>query len=462
MSFSQLLSVIYGRRYIVWGVLACSLATAICVIVFVPPRYTSVASVVVDVKSPDPIAGLVMPGAMVSGYLATQIDVIQSEPVILQAIKRAGVDRDPLWREEWIEKTDGEGSFDSWLVDRVARRVEVRPSKGSNVISIAYTANDRDLAAAMTNELTQAYIDMTLKLRVSPAREMYSFFDERAQQLRATYEAAQARLSKYQRSKGLISTDEQFDVETAKLNELMTQLVALQAVAAEADSKNRQVGVSSDREEVLKSPVIAGLTSDLTRQEARLMELSDRYGNAHPQVRELKANIQQIQSKIATETKRIGASVGVSNVISRARLADVEKALTAQRVKVLRIKADRDEAAVRLRDVESAQKAYEAMLDKVTQTGVESQQTQTNVIRLRDATPSSLPSFPRPLLSIALALVVGTMLGVGLALLREHQQPKLRMPEDIHDYLGLNTMAILPVRIRKKKLLANSKLALLR
>ena len=54
-------------------------------------------------------------------------------------------------------------------------------------------------------------------------------------------------------------------------------------------------------------------------------------------------------------------------------------ALEAQRAKVLRMKAVRDEGLVLVRDVENAQRAYDAVLARFTQTSLESQTTQSNV-----------------------------------------------------------------------------------
>ena len=84
-----------------------------------------------------------------------------------------------------------------------------------------------------------AYTDTTLDLRVEPAKLYNSFFDERAKALRDALEQAQSRLSAYQREKGIIVNDERLDVENARLSELSTQLVALQAVAEESANLTR-------------------------------------------------------------------------------------------------------------------------------------------------------------------------------------------------------------------------------
>ena len=109
----------------------------------------------------------------------------------------------------------------------------------------------------------------TLDLRVEPAKQYSNFFDDRAKQARDDLEAAQAKLSAYQQQKGLMATDERLDVENSRLQELTTQMVALQAIANESSSRQGQMGGNANQmSEVLNNGLIASLKGDLARQEA--------------------------------------------------------------------------------------------------------------------------------------------------------------------------------------------------
>src|SRR5690606_11394619 len=125
----------------------------------------------------------------------------------------------------------------------------------------------------------QAYLDTTIELRVEPAKRFATLFDEQLKGARERLEQAQGKLSAYQREKGLIASDERIDVENIRLSELSSQLVGLQSLTAESRSRQAQIGSSST--EVLNNPLVAGLKADLSRQEARLKELSSRLGPQH-------------------------------------------------------------------------------------------------------------------------------------------------------------------------------------
>ena len=248
------------------------------------------------------------------------------------------------------------------------------------MLNVSYTSPDPKFSAALANAFVQAYIDTNLDLRVDPAKQYSSFFDSRAKELRESLEKAQSRLSTYQKEKGLVSTDERFDVENAKLNDLSTQLITMQALSAESTSRQQQAAISPNQlPDVINNPVVAGLRADLSRQEAQLQQLGTRLGDANPQVLELKANINELRSRYDAEVRRVSSSMGVNNNINKAREADVRAALEAQRTKVLKLKEQRDESQVLQRDLEAAQRAYDAVGARLTQTSLESQNNQTNI-----------------------------------------------------------------------------------
>jgi chain length determinant protein EpsF len=298
----------------------------------------------------------------------------------------------------------------------------------------------------LANAFVQAYLQTTLELRVDPARQYSSFFDNRAKEAREALEKAQNRLSAFQRDKGIIASDERLDIENVRLNELSSQAVMLQALASESGSRQAAArGASADRiQEVLTNPLVSGLRTDLSRAEANLQLLSARLGDNNPQVIEAKANIAALRSKVDTEVQRVSSGVGVSNTITRQREADVRAALEAQRVKVLRLKAVRDEGSVLQRDVESAQLAFDTVMQRFNQSTLESQATQSNINQLTTAAPPLEPSSPNLLLNTALAIFLGGLLAVGTAMLLEMMDRRVRSTDDISAALDLMVIGILP------------------
>jgi chain length determinant protein EpsF len=445
MNFSQFFSILRARRWVALLVLGLTVLTTLTISLLVPKQYTASASVVVDVK-PDPVSIMAFGGVTSPAFMATQVDIIASDRVARRVVRNLKLVENPQIRQQWEDEGKTEGDIELWLIETFKKKLDIKPARESNVITVAYTAPDPRFAAGLANAFVQAYLETSLELRVDPAKQYTSFFEVRAKEARETLERAQAKLSAFQKENGLIAADERLDVETARLNEISSQLVALQALAAESGSRQSQAaGSSGDKlQEVLNNPVVSALKADVSRQEARLQELNARLGDNHPQVVEIKANIKELRARMEAEVARVTGGVGVTNTINRQRESQVRAELESQRNKLLQLKAVRDEGTVLVRDVENAQRAYEAVMTRFNQTSLESQTTQSNVNVLTQAVPPNEHSSPRVFLNLLLSIVLGAMLAVGVALVMEMLDRRVRGFDDITQGLGLPVLGVMP------------------
>jgi polysaccharide biosynthesis transport protein len=441
MSFSQFLSILYARRASALAFVALLVAAVAAYSLLQPKQYLATAAVMIDARSADPLAA---PGAGAAGqgpgYMATQIDLIQSERVAQRALRSLGLVDNAQWRERWQTLTAGRGSYEAWVAAELLRKLEVRPSRESSVVNIAYLSPDPQFAASVANAFVDAYSGTTLDMKVEPARQYNNFFDERVKQLRTALEQAQGRLSAYQQAKGIVATDERLDVENARLSELSSQVVLLQGMAAESSSRQGQ----GSTKEVVSNMMIGTLTADLSRQEAKLTELKQRLGDRNPSVLELTANVDQLRQRLEAETRRVSSTLTANSNVDRSRLAAAQAALNEQRARVLRIRGQRDEASVLMRDVDNAQRAYDTALGRLSQTSLESQNTFTNVSVLKTASAPPFASSPRVLLNTAVALVVGSLLAIGFVLLREGMDRRLRFDSDVVEVLRQPVLVQMP------------------
>lgn len=448
MTFSQFFTIVQARWKSGALVMLIVVAAAIAVTMMMKKQYTATSSVLIDVRTPDLSGNAAAVGGIVPlGFMATQMDVVRSERVALRALRSPGLrlNESTELRDQWQASTEGRGDFEAWVVGLLQKKLEVLPARESNVITLAYTSPDPKFSAAVANAFMQAYIDTTLDLKVEPAKQFNSFFDERSKQTREELERAQAKLSAYQQQKGIVATDERLDVENARLSELTNQLVALQVVAAESQGRQSEASGNTERmQEVLNNPVVSNLTTELSQQQARLNEMSERLGDKHPQVIEARARIDELRNRIQAQSTRVSGSLGVNNKVNQARVAQLNGEIQAQRTKLLHLKDQRDEAAVLLRDVQNAQRTYDAVLARVNQTSLESQNTQTNVSVMKQATTPAFPSSPRTLLNLAVAIVLGGLLGIALMLARELLDRRMRTIEDIVEGLRQPLLVVLP------------------
>jgi chain length determinant protein EpsF len=444
MTIIQFFAILRARWKVCVSIFVCVVAVVLLGSLALPKKYTAVASVVLDAK-PDPLSAVLFNGSMSPGYIQTQIDVIQSDRVAYKVVKLLKLTESAQARQQW-EAAGREGTFEQWLAANFSRGMDVKPGRESNVINITYKAPDPRFAAALANAFVQAYLEVNLELKTEPAKQYSNYFETRAKEAREALGVARAKVSEFQKAKGIIATDERLDVESGRLNDLSTQLVGAQSLAADSNSRERQaVGASgSQMAEVLNNPVVAGLQGDMSRTEAKLQELSARYGDAHPQVIEAKANIAELRRKIDIETRKVTTSVGVSNSINSQRVGELRAALDAQRQKVLQMKAVREEGQLLVQDAENAQRNYDLVVQRLNQSSLESQATQTNVSQLTQAQAPTDPSSPQLVLNTAVSVFVGVLLAVAVALILELNDRRVRSADDVVQAIGVPVIGVLP------------------
>jgi chain length determinant protein EpsF len=379
---------------------------------------------------------MVLQGMMAPGYMATQIDIINSDRVAKAVVKMLKMDTSAAIQQQWRQETEGKGQLADWLAALLQRKLDVKPSRESNVISINYTGNDPDFAAAVANAFAQAYIEVNLDLRLAPARQYATFFEEQTRLAREKMELAQKALSDYQQQNGITSADERLDFETTKLNETSSQLTGVQGQTTDSQSKRANVRPDTIAE-VIQSPLINGLKADIARMEAKLIESSGNLGKNHPQTLRSENELASLKAQLDAETRKITSSIETTYQVSKQREQQLQGALAGQKARVLILNKQRDELNVLRRDIESAQRAFEVVSQRASQSNIESQTNQTNILVLNPAVPPTDPSKPRVLLNILVSIFLGTLLGVGLALMLELANRRVRSGDELAEALGV-------------------------
>ena len=461
MTFQQILLILRARWLVMVGVFALTVALVTSVSLLLPKQYSATSSVVVDVKSSDLLTGLATPQMLSSGLMATQMDIIRSVRVAKEVVHMLKLEQNPEVISIWQNATGGKGLMIDWMAASMQSKLEVLPSRESSVINITYTGTSPEFAAAVANAFAQAYINVSLGLRVGPARQYAAFFEQQGKVALDRLETAQRALSDYQRDNGITSVDDRVDFENAKLNDTSAQLTMLQGTATESRSK-RLNGRTETVAEVMQSPLINQLKADVARLEGKLDESNVTFGSAHPLTRSQQAELNTLRSKLDAEIRRIGSSINTSDDINKQREGQLQAAFVAQKARVLVLNQKRDQLNVLKRNLDSSQRAYDQLLTRADQTSIESQVNQANISVLNIATPPASSAKPKVFINILVSVFLGTILGVGIAFILELFNRRVRSTQELIDVfdmpmLGQVGSASKLIQISNVRLLETSK-----
>jgi protein tyrosine kinase modulator len=470
VSAKQMLQLLWARRWLFGLVCGTLVAAVTCLTLIWPKTYVSEASVVIGSKSTDPVSGMDTADAAPSN-IATQADVITSHNVALKVVNKLKLAYVPEIREEFQRATHGAGSIKDWLADQLLNNVEVKPSRESHVLNIAVSAREPDTAAEIANAFADAFIQTSLELKMEPARRQTAWFEAQLQELRKSLEAAQARLSDYQRSHNVIGTSEQLDIENARLAEISNQLVAAQAAMYDSQNRLKQMREAASQQDrlrtlpdILANPLLQGMKADLSRAESKLAETAERYGRNHPEYVSAAAEVKSLQAKLSNEITTVSAAIQQAAVQTSGQVSELRKALDQQRDRLLQLKRQRDDVDVLRHEVETAQHMYEAGMQRATQVRLESQLDQSNISILNPGVAPTRPARPKVTTNILVSIVVGVVLGAAAVMGMEYMDRRVRSAEDLVETAGILVLAEIPRRRRRDRrrpaLLLRRKLAL--
>jgi uncharacterized protein involved in exopolysaccharide biosynthesis len=202
--------------------------------------------------------------------------------------------------------------------------------------------------------------------------------------------------------------------------------------------------------DVQNSPSVQALKSQLVAAETKRSEISSVVGPNHPQRQALEAQIRELRVQLAAETKRVSGGSSVLSRGSAQKVAELQALIELQKKNVLNLRQQRDQIAVLLRDVETAQRAYEGVSQRVTALTLESQNMQANVRLLSPAVEPYLPSRPKTLLNILASIFGGLLLGALAAIGLEMLNRRVRSPDDMIAMAGVPVIGVLqPIDSKK-------------
>jgi polysaccharide biosynthesis transport protein len=455
MTINQILLIFKAHFRIILTTLLMVLLGAIVTAVVLPKSYKANATLIVDVRSPDSVFGNSGLPLTSPAYMNTQAEIATSRRVVEQAVNNLKLSENEQLKENWEDRRDPKPEFNEWLIEYVQGSVKVSPGKESNTLQVIASSDSPALSAQMANGVSKAYINTSIELNVEPAKVYAQFFDEQQREAREELIAAQAKLSDFQQERGIvIATDDQIDVENARLNELSSALTQIEAESAASYSRAASSGEAGLLQDPMSNVVLNTLRTQLQDKQSRLAEASARIGVNHPEYRRLKAEVDALQASVTKEIERSNATLGANARASAGREATIRKALEEQRNKILKLKENSDSAMTLKRDLEAAQKQFELVSTRSSMSDISSRQTTANAFLVSEAGVPTDVSSPKLGVIAVSAMLFGLLLGMAIACITEYLDHRVRSKYDL-SMLGMPTLALIPANKRLYRRLAS-------
>lgn len=462
--------VLLRRRWLALAVLALVVGAGLARVALVRPEYRATTQLLIERQAPDVLDFDKNPRAQdaLEDFYQTQYRLLQSRLLARQVVEKLDLLQErsyggPLTPAELdaAEKSaPGASPAMEGAIDRFQRHLHVQPIRNSQLVAIAFDAPRPDLAAKAANTLAEVYIQQTLDFRYRISAEAGQWLDRETSEHTKKLAEAEVALQDYQKREGLANMEERRALLDQKLKDLGSTLTAARTRRLDKEALSRQMQSAANAEElpeVIRSPLVQTLRTELASLERQEADLSQRYLDEHPQVLKVRQQIKDTRAKIAAEARRIVRAAQNDTQAAVAQEAGIAGALEAAKREgedLSRRGLKYDELK---RDLEASQRLSESLLQRQKQTDVSRDVKVSNVHVIDAAIPPHSPFRPQPIRDVGLAVLLGLGCAGAAALLRDYFDQRVAKPSDVRG-LGLSLLGVIPeTRARDRKLAASGR-----
>jgi polysaccharide biosynthesis transport protein len=445
------------RKTVILAVFLLVVITATLVTFILPESYSSTTRIKVEGNQPD-VAFANDPRMMGGGYdpyfIQTEFETIRSERVLSNVVAQLEL------KKKWGVKY--QGGQDLKMPEAIAilkGHMALNPVRNTKFIEITMYSDNRDEAAQLANEVAAAYREFRneelLQLSQNGIKALESRFDEQNKKITE----AQAKVDKLREQfkvsdpisteaapSPLLSAEETRKLAALKI-EKKSQLMTEETLIDDLTKLSREQLI-----EVLPTatpdPLLNSLREQLTLAEQHLVTLRKDYGDSHPDVERVSSQIDDLNKKINSRVE--GIVLGLTKRVDSLKegLKKLEQGLDEATSNDIARAAETRPYFEAKRKLEEVQRFGQALSMKIAAENIDALQPKSSMVQIMDpAQPGARPVKPNKPLNIALGIIIGLVVGVGLAFFIEYLDTSVKTIDDVERSLQSPVLGVIPQNV---------------
>lgn len=333
-------------------------------------------------------------------------------------------------------------------LERAAAGTEIRADDGSRVFQVLTRSEDPALAADFANALVAEFIEGTRARRVAAAAETAGWLDTQTGVLRERLAESEKRLRDYADRNGFVTLSDPDSAGAARgLDEIERELLEARSERMRLQARAEQLsGDAGAPPEASGSATLQSYRLRLTDLRRKRAELDTLYRSKHYQVKQVDAQIREMEASIQGELDRLRARVQGEYEAAVRREALLDEERSVRRADLERRSRQAVGFAKLQREVAANRELLETFLERGKQAGVAAALPAVGVQPLDEARSADRPLTPPPALLALAGLSGGVFIGVVWTVAGERLDDRLRLPGDIESMLGTLELGAVPER----------------
>ena len=447
------------------AILALSLVAGVLYTMAQPSLYTAQTSVQINDQSERVLRqgeDLESTNSYDERFLKTQIDVLKSRGLAVRVAQKLKLFGNPGFAAAMggEESTGLPAAIDRDItIGRLRGNLNVELPYDSRIVTIAFTSGDPALSAQIANAFASEFIQSNLQRKYDSSAYARQFVSNQLAETKQRVEDSERALNAYARSAGLIRT-----LDTGSEGDKgsgsggggsVTTASLLQLNSAANDARQARIAAEvrwqafnsvplASTKDVLSNANYQILLTQRAGLETKLQELRAEHLDDYPGVRELKAQLAEVNRQLQMSANNVRNSV--RSDLASAIAAERELAAQVNSLKGATLSEQDRSVQYNLlaREADTNRELYDGLLQRYKELNAAAGVATSNVAIIDVAEPPLGPSSPNHPRNIAFALFLGLFLAAAVVFLSIQLDDAIRVPEDMEAKLGLPLLGIVP------------------
>jgi succinoglycan biosynthesis transport protein ExoP len=407
-------------------------------------------------------------------YLETQAQILQSDALAISVIRALHLDQNPelVSRKDLakfavppsaekpsVQNPANDDSFlqeqfeladrtplESAALEVFQRKLSVNPVRNSRLIEVSYASHDARLSQLVTNSLVTQFIDQNYRNRYTTTMEASAWLSTQLNDLREKVQESNQAVADYQKKFGFVEADDR-DVPLAQLMaEVNHQFSDASANRIETEAYVRMIdlGEADAIPSVRDDQLYQNLMTQFADARAQLAQARAIYGDANSNVKKLENESDELGAQVEAERGRMVNRVRTAYAAALAR----EQLMLQSREKLRAQMGDASSHMVAYKVLKNEALAtgelYNTLQARLKEAGIYAGLRSSNIHIVDLAPKLRRATAPNRAFIIAIGAMVSCLLGLILSFVRESVDNTLRSPDDVKEWTGLASLAMLP------------------
>ncbi len=466
------------RRWVVFGVLAIVVAATLMATLLMVPEYRATVTVQINpdgarILAYEDFEPAQRGGASSQQFLTTQYEILRSRSLAEAVVRKHGLQDHPELTGEIRQRSVlGEvralagllaralrPASDSYAAERTESdsvrsaamrlrdRIEVQPVRNSQLVNVSFVSFDPALSAAIANAVAREYIEGTMQRRYDAGSEARQFLQAQLDEMRIALERSDRALADFAREARVADLADHQEMARAGLRSLNESLESVRKELVQLAGWRElvQQGRLEHLDPVVNSVTIAELQKRLLDASTEYASMSERFLDGYPTVSETLRRMDLLRQEIAAERQRIADGILGRFDTLRAQEAALEQAIAEREERIMALNEQGVQFNILRREFETNRELYDGLLQRMKEIGVAAGVQESNIAVIDVAETPNSAFKPAMGKNLAIASMLGLMVGVALALLLEFLDSTLRRTEDVERLVDRPVLGLVPL-----------------